>query len=84
MLKSLCKVTFEMYQGGLLHPHSSIPYVQTGFIIVFYMVILFSRDSCDFLFISQFIFLILSSNCLLLAFICVCHVSFRRGEVLNI
>jgi hypothetical protein len=40
------------------------------------MVILFSRDSCDFLFISQFIFLTLSSNCLLLGFICVCHVSF--------
>jgi hypothetical protein len=40
------------------------------------MVILFSRDSCDFLFISQFIFLIVSSNYLLLAFICVCHVSF--------
>jgi hypothetical protein len=37
------------------------------------MVILFSRDSCDFLFISQFILLTLSSNCLLLAFICVCH-----------
>jgi hypothetical protein len=30
-----------------------------------YMVILFSSDSCDFLFISQFIFLILCSNCLL-------------------
>jgi hypothetical protein len=40
------------------------------------MVILFSRDSCDFLFISQFILLTLSSNCLLLAFICVCHDSF--------
>jgi hypothetical protein len=40
------------------------------------MAILFSRDSCDFVFMSQFIFLILSSNCLLLAFICVCHVSF--------
>jgi hypothetical protein len=41
-----------------------------------YMVILFSRDSCDFLFISQYIFLTLSSNCLLLAFICDRHVSF--------
>jgi hypothetical protein len=40
------------------------------------MVILFSWDSCDFLFMSQFIFLILGSNCLLLDFICVCHVSF--------
>jgi hypothetical protein len=41
-----------------------------------YMVVLFSRDSCDFLFISQFIFLILSSICLLLAFIYDRHVSF--------
>jgi hypothetical protein len=38
------------------------------------MVILFSRDSCDFLFISEFIFLILSSNCILLAFMYFCHV----------
>jgi hypothetical protein len=96
MPKSLCKVTFDTYQGalasflnvldwnvwrifvleGLLHPHSSIPQVQTGFIIALYMVILFPRDSCDFLFISQFIFLTLSSNCLLLAFICICHVIF--------
>jgi hypothetical protein len=60
----------------LLHPHRSIPYVQTGLIIALYMVILVSRDICDFLFISQFILLTLSSNCLLLAFICVCHVSF--------
>jgi hypothetical protein len=56
---------------GLLHPHSFIPYVQTGLIIA-----LFSRDSCDFLFISQFIFLTLSSNCHLLAFICGRQVSF--------
>jgi hypothetical protein len=40
------------------------------------MVILFSRDSCEFLAISQLIFLILNSKCLLLAFICVSHVSF--------
>jgi hypothetical protein len=54
---------------GLLHPHSSIPYVQTGLIIALYMVILFSMDSRDFLFISQFIFQTLGSNCLVLAFI---------------
>jgi hypothetical protein len=54
------------------------------------MVILFSRDSCEFLSISQLIFLIVSSNCLLLTFICVNDVSFlsrcspkfdRYGEV---
>jgi hypothetical protein len=61
---------------GLLHPHSSIPYVQTGLIIALYMVILFSRDICYFLFISQYIFLTLSSNCILLAFVCDRHVSF--------
>jgi hypothetical protein len=33
---------------GLLHPHSSIPYVQTGLIIALHMVNLFSKDSCDF------------------------------------
>jgi hypothetical protein len=32
---------------------------------------LFSRDSCEFLSISQFLFLILIPNCLLSAFICV-------------
>jgi hypothetical protein len=57
MPKSLCKVTFDKYQGalanflnvldrnvwrifvleGLLHPHSSIPYVQTGLIIALYI-----------------------------------------------
>jgi hypothetical protein len=40
---------------GLLHPHSSIPYVQTGLIIALYMVILFLRESCDFVFISQYV-----------------------------
>jgi hypothetical protein len=59
MPKSLCKVTYDMYQDalasflnvldwnvwgmfvleGLLLPHSSIPYVQTGLIIALYMVI---------------------------------------------
>ena len=38
---------------GLLHPHSSIPYVQMGRSIVLYTAILFSRDSCERVFISQ-------------------------------
>jgi hypothetical protein len=42
------------------------------------MVILFSTDSYDLLFISQFMFQILNSNCLLLAFICVSHVNFLK------
>jgi hypothetical protein len=45
-------------------------------IIVLYIVILFSRDTCEFVSISQLIFLILSSRYLLLAFICVDHDSF--------
>jgi len=32
---------------GLLHPHSSIPYVQMGRSIVLYTVSLLSRDSCE-------------------------------------
>jgi hypothetical protein len=40
------------------------------------MVILFSRDSCKFLSISQLIFLILSSKWFLLVCICVSHVNF--------
>jgi len=38
---------------GLLHPHSSIPYVQMGRSIVLYTVSLLSRDSCERVFISQ-------------------------------
>jgi len=38
---------------GLLHPHSSIPYVQTRRSIVLYTVSLLSRDSCERVFISQ-------------------------------
>jgi len=37
---------------GLLHPHSSIPYVQIGRSIVLYTVSLLSRDSCERVFIS--------------------------------
>jgi hypothetical protein len=55
-----------------------------GLIIDLYMVILFSRDSCDLLSISQFMFLILSSNWRLLVFMCVRHVSFHRDRVLDI
>ena len=38
---------------GLLHPHSSIPYVQMGRSIVLYTVSLLSKDSCERVFISQ-------------------------------
>ena len=41
---------------GLLHPHSSIPYVQMGRSIVLYTVSLLSRDICERVFISQLIF----------------------------
>ena len=43
---------------GLLHPHSSIPYVQIGCSIVLYTVSLLSRDSCERVFISQLMFLV--------------------------
>jgi len=56
---------------GLLHPHSSIPYVQMGRRIALYTVSLLSMDSCERAFISQLVFLSLS-----LAFMCVFHVSF--------
>jgi len=45
---------------GLLHPHSSIPYVQMGRSIVLYTVSLLSRDSCESVFISQLMFLSLT------------------------
>ena len=69
---------------GLLHPHSSIPYVQTGSIpyvqtgrsIALYTASLLSRDSCERAFISQLMFLSLSSSWHRLAFMCVFHVSF--------
>jgi len=38
---------------GLLHPYSSITYVQMGRSIVLYTVSLLSRDSCERAFISQ-------------------------------
>ena len=41
---------------GLLHPHSSIPYIQMGRSIAFYTVSLLSRDSCECAFISQLMF----------------------------
>jgi len=61
---------------GLLHPHRSIPYVQMGRSIVLYRVSLLSRDSCERVFISQLMFLSLSSSWHRLAFMCVLHVSF--------
>ena len=47
---------------GLLHPHSSIPYVQMGRSIALCTVSLLSRDSCERAFISQLVFLSLSSS----------------------
>jgi hypothetical protein len=61
---------------GLLHPHSSIPYVQMGRSIALYTVSLLSRDSCERAFIGRPVFLSLSSSWRLLAFMCVFHVSF--------
>ena len=61
---------------GLLHPHSSILYVQMGRSIALYTVSLLSRDSCERALISQLIFLCLSSSWYRLAFMCVFHVSF--------
>ena len=58
---------------GLLHPHSSIPYAQMGRSIVLYTVSLRSRDSCERVFISQLMFLSLSSSWHRLAFMCVFH-----------
>jgi len=61
---------------GLLHPNSSIPYVQIGRSIVFYTVSLLSRDSCERVLISQLMFLSLCSSWHRLVFMCVFHVSF--------
>jgi len=70
------KVWRILVLDGLLHPHSSIPYVLMGRSNVLYTVSLLSRDSCERVFISQLMFLSLSSSWHLLAFICVFHVSF--------
>jgi hypothetical protein len=61
---------------GLLHPHSSIPYVQMGRSIASYTFSLLSRDSCERAFISQLMFLSLSSSWHRLGFMCVFHGSF--------
>jgi len=58
---------------GLLHPHNSIPYVQMGSSIVLYTVSLLSRDSCERVFISQLMFLSLSSSWHRLVFMQVLH-----------
>jgi len=61
---------------SLLHPHSSIPYVQMGRSIALYTVSLLSRDSCERAVISQLVFLSLNSSRHRLTFMCVFHVSF--------
>ena len=70
------KVWRILVLDGLLHPHSSTPYVQIGRSIAFYTVSLLSRDSCERVFISQLMFLSLSSSWHRLAFLCVFLVSF--------
>jgi len=61
---------------GLLHPHSSILYVQVGRSIALYTVSLLTKDICERAFFSQLVFLSLSSIWHHLAFMCVFHVSF--------
>ena len=61
---------------GLLHPHSSIPYVQKGRSIALYTVGLLYRDSCERAFISQLVSLSLNFSWHNLAFMCVFHISF--------
>jgi len=61
---------------GLLHPYSSIQYVQMGHSIALYTVSLLSRDSCECAFVSRLMFLSLSSSWHRLAFMSVFHVSF--------
>jgi len=70
------KVWRILVLDGLLHPHSSTPYVQIGRSIAFYTVSLLSRDSCERVFIGQLMFLSLSSSWHLLVFMCVFLVSF--------
>ena len=41
---NVCRI---LVLDGLLHPHSSIPYVQMGHSIVLYTVSLLSRNSCE-------------------------------------
>jgi len=63
---NVCRI---LVLDGLLHPHSSIPCVQIGRSIALCTVSLLSRDSCERVFISQFMFLSLSSSWHRLAFI---------------
>ena len=64
---------------GLVHPRTSIPYVQMGRSIALYTVTLLTRDSSERVFISQLMFL--SLNCIwhLLAFVCVFHIISSAG-----
>jgi len=54
----------------LTHPHSSIPYVQMGLIIVLYNNNLFYNDKVEFLPISQLISFAFKSVCFLFLAIC--------------
>ena len=64
---------------GLLHPHSSIPYVQMGRSIALYTVSLLSVDSCERAVIGRLVFWGLSCSWHRLAFVCVFRVSFSSG-----
>jgi hypothetical protein len=69
---------------GLLHPHSSIPYVQMARSIALHTVSLLSRDSCERAFIGQLMFLSLSSSWRRLAFMCVLKVSFSSSVIVKL
>jgi hypothetical protein len=47
---------------SLLQPHNSIPYVHTGLSMCLYIISLFSKDSLDLRFSSQYIFFIFRSS----------------------
>ena len=66
---------------GLIHPHSSIPYVQTGRSIELYKSSLLSRDSCERAFIGKLMLLSLSSSWRLLAFMCVFQVRIKKLRI---
>jgi hypothetical protein len=61
---------------GLVHPQSSIPYVQIGFRIHLYTRILFSSESLDFRPRSQDICCTFKFMCWRFVLMCVCQVSF--------
>jgi AraC-like DNA-binding protein len=69
-----CKISMLDWEAV---PQRGIPYVHIGRSIVLYSRILFSIDSSDRLPMIQYILLNDSSNCFLLAWMCVRHVSRR-------